>query len=60
MQFSELSLQKSTLKAVADARFHTATLVQQKVIPLVLEKKKCHCSSTNWHGKNGCFCTPNH
>ena len=39
MQFSELPLHKSILKAVAEERFHTPTQVQEKAIPLVLAKK---------------------
>ena len=58
MQFSELSLQKSTLKAVADARFHTATLVQQKVIPLVLEKKNVIVAAQTGTGKTAAFALP--
>ena len=39
MQFSELPLDKSILKAVKEERFQTPTLVQEKVIPVILEKK---------------------
>ena len=39
MQFTELPLHKSILKAVAEERFHRPTLVQEKTIPLVLAKK---------------------
>jgi len=50
MKFAEFSLHESILKAIAEERFHTATLVQQKVIPFVLAKKKCCCFSTNGYG----------
>ncbi|WP_445749814.1 DEAD/DEAH box helicase [Polaribacter sp.] len=58
MQFSEISLNKSILKAVAKARFHTATLVQQKVIPLVLEKKNVIVAAQTGTGKTAAFALP--
>ena len=39
MKFSDFPFNKSILKAVTEERFQTATLVQQKAIPLVLDKK---------------------
>jgi len=58
MQFSELSLHKSTLKAIAEARFQTATLVQEKVIPLVLEKKNVIVAAQTGTGKTAAFALP--
>ena len=51
MQFSELLQNKSILKAVAEARFHTPTLVQEKTIPLVLAKKNVIVSANTGTGK---------
>ncbi|WP_435416196.1 DEAD/DEAH box helicase [Polaribacter aestuariivivens] len=58
MQFSEIPLDKSILKAVAEARFHTPTLVQQKTIPLVLEKKNVIVSANTGTGKTAAFALP--
>lgn len=58
MQFSEISLNKSILKAVAEERFHTATLVQQKVIPLVLAKKNVIVAAQTGTGKTAAFALP--
>ncbi len=58
MQFSEISLNKSILKAVAEARFQKATLVQQKVIPLVLEKKNVIVAAQTGTGKTAAFALP--
>lgn len=58
MQFSEISLNKSILKAVAEERFHSATLVQQKVIPLVLEKKNVIVAAQTGTGKTAAFALP--
>ena len=58
MQFSELPLHKSILKAVAEERFHTPTLVQQKTIPFVLEKKNVIVSAQTGTGKTAAFALP--
>ncbi|QTD37684.1 DEAD/DEAH box helicase [Polaribacter batillariae] len=58
MQFSEIPLDKSILKAVAEARFHTPTLVQQQTIPLVLEKKNVIVSANTGTGKTAAFALP--
>lgn len=58
MQFSDFSLHKSILKAVAEARFKTATLVQEKVIPLVLEKKNMIVAAQTGTGKTAAFALP--
>lgn len=58
MQFSELPLHKSIIKAVAEERFHTPTLVQQKTIPLVLEKKNVIVSAQTGTGKTAAFALP--
>ena len=58
MQFSELPLHTSILKAVAEERFHKPTLVQQKTIPLVLEKKNVVVSAQTGTGKTAAFALP--
>ena len=58
MQFSELPLDKTILKAVAEARFHRPTLVQQKTIPLVLKKKNVLVSAQTGTGKTAAFALP--
>ena len=58
MQFSELSLHKSILKAVAEERYHTTTQVQEKTIPLVLAKKNTIVSAQTGTGKTAAFALP--
>jgi len=58
MQFSELTLHASLLKAISEERFHTATLVQQKAIPLILAKKNVIVSAQTGTGKTAAFALP--
>ncbi|MFY9242839.1 MAG: DEAD/DEAH box helicase [Polaribacter sp.] len=58
MQFSELPLNKSILKAVSEERFHTPTLVQEQTIPLVLAKKNVIVSAQTGTGKTAAFALP--
>ena len=58
MQFSELPLHTSILKAVAKERFHTPTLVQQKTIPFVLKKKNVIVCAQTGTGKTAAFALP--
>ena len=58
MQFSELPLHKSILKAVAEERFHSPTQVQEKAIPLVLAKKNIIVSAQTGTGKTAAFALP--
>ena len=58
MQFSDLPLNKSILKAVAEQRFHRPTLVQEKAIPLVLDKKNVIVSAQTGTGKTAAFALP--
>ena len=58
MQFSEIPLDPSILKAVAEQRFHTPTLVQQKAIPLVLQKKNVLVTANTGTGKTAAFALP--
>lgn len=58
MQFTELPLHKNILKAVAEARFQRPTLVQQKTIPLILEKKNVIVAAQTGTGKTAAFALP--
>jgi ATP-dependent RNA helicase RhlE len=58
MQFSDLPLNKSILKAVAEARFHKPTLVQEKTIPEVLAKKNVIVAAQTGTGKTAAFALP--
>ncbi|MCG1037181.1 DEAD/DEAH box helicase [Polaribacter sargassicola] len=58
MQFSDLPLDLNILKAVAEARFHRPTLVQEKAIPLVLAKKNVIVSAQTGTGKTASFALP--
>ncbi len=58
MQFTELPLNKSIQKAVAEARFHRPTLVQEKTIPLVLEQKNVIVAAQTGTGKTAAFALP--
>ena len=58
MQFSELPLHTSILKAVAKERFHSPTLVQQKTIPFVLKKKNVIVCAQTGTGKTAAFALP--
>tara|TARA_R110001606_G_scaffold56018_6_gene135977 strand:- start:13021 stop:14256 length:1236 start_codon:yes stop_codon:yes gene_type:complete len=58
MQFSDFPFHKSILKAVAEERYHIPTLVQQKAIPLVLDKKNVIVSAQTGTGKTAAFALP--
>ncbi len=58
MQFSNLHLNKSILKALTENKHHTATLVQQEVIPLVLDKKDVIVTAQTGTGKTAAFALP--
>jgi ATP-dependent RNA helicase RhlE len=58
MQFSDFPFHKLILKAVAEERFQIPTLVQQKAIPLVLEKKNVIVSAQTGTGKTAAFALP--
>ncbi len=59
MQFTELHLNASLLKAIAEERFQTPTLVQEQAIPPILAKKKRNCICTDGYWKNSRFCLAN-
>ncbi|WP_088322943.1 DEAD/DEAH box helicase [Polaribacter tangerinus] len=58
MQFSDFSLNSTILKAVKEQRFHTPTVVQHKVIPLILEQKNVVVSAQTGTGKTASFSLP--
>jgi ATP-dependent RNA helicase RhlE len=58
MNFSDFPFNKSILKAVAEERFQTATLVQQQAIPLVLDRKNVIVSAQTGTGKTAAFALP--
>ena len=58
MQFSEFPFHKSILKAVAEERYHTPTLVQEQAIPQVLAKKNVIVSAQTGTGKTAAFALP--
>ena len=58
MKFSDFPFNKSILKAVAEERFQTPTLVQQQAIPLVLDKKNVIVSAQTGTGKTAAFALP--
>jgi ATP-dependent RNA helicase RhlE len=58
MNFSDFPFNKSILKAVAEERFQTPTLVQQQAIPLVLDKKNVIVSAQTGTGKTAAFALP--
>jgi ATP-dependent RNA helicase RhlE len=58
MQFSDLQLNASLLKAIAEERFHTPTLVQEQAIPPILAKKNVIVSAQTGTGKTAAFALP--
>ena len=58
MSFKNLRLNKPILKAVGALNFDTPTLVQERTIPLVLEKKDLIVSAQTGTGKTAAFALP--
>ncbi len=58
MSFKDLQLNKPILRAIADAGYDAPTLVQERTIPLVLEKKDVITSSQTGTGKTAAFALP--
>ena len=58
MQFTELQLNASLLKAIAEERFQTPTLVQEQAIPPILAKKNVIVSAQTGTGKTAAFALP--
>ncbi|CAL2106539.1 ATP-dependent RNA helicase RhlE [Tenacibaculum sp. 190524A02b] len=58
MYFSDLPIHKTILKALAENKHHTATPVQQKAIPLILEQKDVVVTAQTGTGKTAAFALP--
>lgn len=58
MSFKDLQLNKPILRAVAEAGYDNPTLVQEKTIPLVLDKKDVIVSAQTGTGKTAAFALP--
>ena len=58
MQFNELQLNKPILKAVSENNYDTPTLVQERSIPLILDKKDVIVSAQTGTGKTAAYALP--
>ncbi|WP_298556686.1 DEAD/DEAH box helicase [uncultured Algibacter sp.] len=58
MSFKDLKISKPILRAVAEAGYDNPTLVQEKTIPLVLEKRDIIVSAQTGTGKTAAFALP--
>ena len=58
MQFRELGLNKPIVRAVNESGYENPTLVQEKTIPLVIEKKDVIVSAQTGTGKTAAFALP--
>ncbi len=58
MSFKDLQLNRPLLRAVAEAGYDNPTLVQEKTIPLVLNKKDVIVSAQTGTGKTAAFALP--
>ncbi|MBU2939479.1 DEAD/DEAH box helicase [Lacinutrix sp. C3R15] len=58
MSFKDLQLNKPLLRAIAEAGYDNPTLVQEKTIPFVLDKKDIICSAQTGTGKTAAFALP--
>ncbi|WP_396601712.1 DEAD/DEAH box helicase [Algibacter sp. R77976] len=58
MSFKDLKISKPILRAVAEAGYDNPTLVQEKTIPLVLNKKDVIVSAQTGTGKTAAFALP--
>ena len=58
MKFDELKLHPSLLKAVKDQNYLTPTKIQEKAIPLILNKKDILGSAQTGTGKTAAFALP--
>lgn len=57
-KFKNLGVSSPIIRAIENMNFHTPSLVQSKVIPLVLEKKDLIVISKTGSGKTGAFGIP--
>ncbi|WP_034040630.1 DEAD/DEAH box helicase [Wocania ichthyoenteri] len=58
MSFKDLQLNKPLLRAIAEAGYDNPTLVQERTIPLVLDKKNVITSAQTGTGKTAAFALP--
>ena len=58
MSFKDLKLNKPLLRAIAESGYDNPTLVQEKTIPLVLDKKDVVTSAQTGTGKTAAFALP--
>lgn len=58
MSFKDLKLNRPILRAIAEAGYDNPTLVQEKTIPLVLDKKDVIVSAQTGTGKTAAFALP--
>ncbi|WP_067148750.1 DEAD/DEAH box helicase [Pseudotamlana agarivorans] len=58
MSFKDLKLNRPILRAVAEAGYDNPTLVQEKTIPIILEKKDMIVSAQTGTGKTASFALP--
>ncbi|WP_338357363.1 DEAD/DEAH box helicase [Yeosuana marina] len=58
MSFKDLQLNRPILRAVAEAGYDNPTLVQEKTIPFVLDKKDVIVSAQTGTGKTAAFALP--
>ena len=58
MSFKDLQLHKSILRAISESGYDTPTLVQEKTIPFVLDKKDIIASAQTGTGKTAAFALP--
>ncbi len=58
MHFLELGLHNSLLKAISDLKFDQPTPIQERVIPIVLERKNLVASAQTGTGKTAAFVLP--
>ncbi|MDO6760152.1 DEAD/DEAH box helicase [Tamlana sp. 2_MG-2023] len=58
MSFKDLKLNRPLLRAVAEAGYDNPTLVQEKTIPLILEKRDVIVSAQTGTGKTAAFALP--
>lgn len=58
MSFKDLQLNKPILRAIAEAGYDNPTLVQEKTIPSLLNKKDCIVSAQTGTGKTAAFALP--
>jgi len=58
MKFTELKLEKQLLEAISYMGFETATPIQEKVIPLIIENRDLIACAQTGTGKTGAFVLP--